>query len=200
MTGNVGHKKICHIILQEIVIKIAGERFARHVRGSNLDLRSAEASRWDERFLHAPGDLHVARDLLIQFAKLILVSLDSQQRTQASEQHLGVGAFCHEVIGAGTEAVDDSASGIGAGQHQHRDVFQLCIGFDSPRQLESVQTGHSIVDDKDVRRNPFRQRESILARTCSLHGVALSLQISTDHLRVIDAVVDDKDSFRSGHR
>src|ERR1019366_8988122 len=102
--GDVRDEEVHQLVLQEVVVEIAGERFARDIGGADLDVRSAERAVRNERFLNAPGNLQVACDLVIQLAELVLIPLHAQQCPEARQQNLGVGALGDEIVSAGFES------------------------------------------------------------------------------------------------
>ena len=123
-------------------------------------MRGAGKVRRDERLLHATRDLQVARHLLVHAPQLVLIVLHPQQRAEPREEHLGVGAFGDEIVGAGAESVDDVLRRVGAGQHQHRNRAQLLVGLHAARDFEAVHDRHPVVDDDGVGNDLDRQRAS----------------------------------------
>ena len=106
VSGDIGHEEVDLLVLLEIVVEVAGQRLARHVRGADLEPRCVEGALRHERLLHAPRDLQVARDLVVEFAELVLVGLHAQQGLKARQQDLG------EATGRGANVETDTPARV----------------------------------------------------------------------------------------
>ncbi len=184
MAGDVGYKQVHDVVLQEVVVEVAGQRLAGNVRRADLDAGCAEARRRDEGLL------------IVQLAELVLVGLDAQQCPQAGQEDLRVGAFRHEIVRAGVESLDDVLRVVGAGEHQNGDGLQGRIALDPPGHLEPIHTRHAVVDDDCVGGNGLGLAQAVLARDRAGDDESHALQEASRDLQIVSAVVDDDDALR----
>jgi hypothetical protein len=147
----------------------------------------------------------------VSLTQLLLQLTNREMRADPGQHLFGLERFVDEVDGSEIQAARFLAGVSQRRQEDHGAIARALAGLEPGTRLEAVDVGHHHVEENQLRRDAFGDRNRVLAAARREQPIALTVQRLIEHLQVRRVVVYEQDLRRhvrtpttrptgSGHR